>query len=117
MLIGILNRPLSRGFPVEIEQWLNGKSVDVGVIWEEKKVAVEVALENMEKEISNFVKDLETGWDKVIFAVLSDRELNRLKNQIAKRFGSKSLEDDKVGFMKLSTFLETKKLEGQPEDQ
>ncbi len=48
----------------------------------------------------------------MIFAVLSDKELNRLKNEIAKRFGSNSLEDDKVGFMKLSTFLEREKHEG-----
>ena len=96
---------LSRGFPAEIEQWLNGKSVDVGVEWDEKKVALEIALENMEKELRNLVRDLEAGWDQVVFCVLSDRELNRLKNEIAKRFGSKLLDSGKVGFMKLSTFL------------
>lgn len=100
---------IAQGFPAKIEQWLNNKAVDVGVEWREKKVAVEVALENMEKELNNLIADLEAGWDQIIFAVLTDKELNRLKNEIARRFGSKLLENGKVGFMKLSTFLETKK--------
>jgi hypothetical protein len=106
---------IRQGYPAKIEQWLNNKSVDVGVEWEERKVAVEVGLGNMEKEISNFIKDLEAGWDKVIFASLSDKELNQLRNEIGKRFGSNSLESDRVGFMKLKTFLETKRHQQETE--
>lgn len=100
---------VEQGYPAKIEQWLSNKSVDVGVEWAEKKVAVEVALENMEKEISNLIKDLEAGWDQIVFAVLTEKELNRLKNEIAKRFGTQSIEEEKVSFMMLNTFLGTKK--------
>ena len=41
----------SRFQPITIEKWQNGKSVDVAIIWDEKQVAVEVALEDMEKEM------------------------------------------------------------------
>jgi hypothetical protein len=105
---------LARGYPAEIEKWQNGKSVDVGIEWDEKKVAVEVALEDMEKEMSNLIKDLESGWDQIVFTALSEKELNELKNQIAKRFGTDVLETKKVAFMKLSTFLDAKKA---PEDK
>ena len=97
---------LARGHPTGIEKWQSNKSVDVGIEWDEKKVAVEVALEDMEKEMNNLIKDLEGGWDQIVFAALGTKELNELKNEIAKRFGSKVLESDKVAFMKLSTFLD-----------
>lgn len=103
---------IEQGHVPRIEYWLNGKSVDVGIEWDEKKVVLEVALEDMEKEMSNLVKDLEAGWDQVVFAGLTDKELNRLRNEIAKRFGSKLLDSNKVAFMKLSTFLEREKHEG-----
>ena len=101
---------LARGYPAQIEKWHNGKSVDVAIEWDEKKVAVEVALEDMEKEMNNLVKDMEAGWDQIVFAALSSKELNELKNQIAKRFGTNVLETKKVTFMKLSTFLDAKKV-------
>ena len=75
-------------------------------------MALEIALEDMEKELSNLVRDLEAGWDQVVFCVLTDNELNRLKNEIAKRFGSKLLDSEKVAFMKLSRFLEREKPQG-----
>jgi len=96
---------IARGYPARIEQWLNGKSSDVGIEWDEKKAAIEVALEDMEKEINNLIKAMEAGWHHVVFCVLTDKELNRLKNEIAKRFGTTLLESSKVSFMKLSTFL------------
>lgn len=104
-----------QGYPAKIEQWLSNKSVDVGIEWAEKKVAVEVALENMEKEISNLIKDLEAGWDQVVFAVLTEKELNRLKNEIAKRFGAELAEKNRVAFMILNTFLEIKESQGDPD--
>jgi len=100
---------IGMAFPAKIERWLNGKSVDVGIEWDEKKAAIEIALEDMEKEISNLIRDLETGWDKVVFAALTDNDVKQLQNEIANRFGTKLLKEDKVGFMKLSTFLEVKK--------
>ena len=65
--------------------------------------------ENVHKELENFLSDLEAGWDKIVFAALSDDHLNKLKNKISESFGAKALEDDKVGFMKLKTFLKSKK--------
>ena len=99
---------LAQGFPAKIEQWRNGKAVDVGVEWEERKVAVEIALGKLDKELENFVSDLEAGWDKIIFAVLTDEKLRQLKNKIIEKFGRKTLEEEKVAFMRLKTFLETK---------
>ncbi len=106
---------IGKGYPAKIEQWLSNKSVDIGVEWAEKKVAVEVALENMEKEISNLIKDLEAGWDQVVFAVLSEKELHQLKNEIAKRFGADLMEKDRIAFMMLNTFLENKESQGDPD--
>jgi len=100
--------PIAQGFPAKIEQWRNGKAVDVGVEWDERKVAVEIALGKLDKELENFVSDLEAGWDKIIFAVLTDEKLKKLKNKIIEKFGRKSLEEEKVAFMRLKTFLETK---------
>jgi len=99
---------LGQKYPAGIEHWHNEKSVDVTVDWDERKVAVEVALENMEKELGNLIRDLETGHDQVIFCTLTDKEQNQLRNEIARRFGANLLESGKVSFMKLSTFLQTK---------
>lgn len=99
---------IGHGYPAKIEQWQNNKAVDLGVEWDERKVAIEVALGDMEKELNNLLADLEAGWDKVIFAVLTDKKLNQLKSKITEKFGPKLLEEEKVAFMKLSTFLETK---------
>jgi len=99
---------IAQGFPAKIEQWRNRKAVDVGVEWDERKVAVEIALGKLDKELENFVSDLEAGWDKIIFAVLTDEKLKQLKNKIIEKFGRKSLEDEKVASMRLKTFLETK---------
>lgn len=98
---------IKKGFPSKIEQWLNNKSVDVGVEWDDKKAAIEIVFGDMEKELTNLIKDFEAGWDQIIFCMLTDGELNQLKNEIAKRFSSNLLESGKVGFMKLSTFLDT----------
>ncbi|MBN2269778.1 MAG: hypothetical protein JXN61_04135, partial [Sedimentisphaerales bacterium] len=107
---------IAKGYPAKIEQWLSNKSVDIGVEWAEKKVAVEVALDNMEKEISNLIKDLEAGWDQVVFAVLSEKELNQLKNEIARRFGADLMEKNRVAFMMLNTFLETNDSQGDEDE-
>lgn len=96
---------IEQGHVPKIEYRLNGKSVDVGIEWDEKKVALEVALEDMEKEINNLLKDLEAGWNQIIFCTLTDKETSRLKNEIGARFGTKLLQNGKVAFMKLSTFL------------
>jgi hypothetical protein len=108
---------IQQGHVPKIECWLNGKSVDVGIEWDEKKVAIEIALEDMGKEISNLIKDMEAGWDQVVFCVLTDKELNRLRNEIAKRFGTKLLESGKVSFMNLSTFLRTDKHDKRTQSQ
>ena len=104
---------ITQGFPAKIEQWRNGKAVDVGVEWDETKVAVEIALGNMDRELENFVRDLEAGWDKIIFTVLTDKKLKQLKNKVIEKFGRKSIEDEKVAFMRLKSFLGYKKDSGK----
>jgi len=82
--------------------------VDVGIDWGDEKIAIEIALgPNLDKEMTNLIKDLECGWDTVVFATLTDNEENQLRNMIADRFGAELLKTDKVGFVRLSRFLET----------
>ena len=106
-----------KGFPAKIEKWQNGKSVDVGVEWHEKKVALEIALNDMEKELNNLVCDLEAGWDQVIFCVLTEKERVCLKDKIDNMYGGELFANDKVGFMKLSVFLECEAYKTKPKSK
>ncbi len=114
-------RSLINSHQAQIEKWLNGKSVDVAVEWDEKKCAIEIALEDMEKELNNLVRDLEAGWDRIVFCAITEKEINRLRNEIGKRFESKLLTTGKVAFVKLSTLWEfeegRKKTDAQFENQ
>jgi hypothetical protein len=57
------------GWKVRIEQTLRGKHVDVGAIKGDERVAYEILMEGLEKELTNLKKDLEDGWGSVIFCV------------------------------------------------
>lgn len=65
------------GWACEIELALQEKRVDVGAARGQEKVAYEVVMEGtLQKEVSNFEKDIKDGWDKVVFCVdsLATRE-------------------------------------------
>jgi len=94
------------GYPAQIEQEVAGKPVDVGVIWEEKRVAVEIVVEGIEKELDNFGKDLAAGWDQVIFAAVEQATLDQLRDRILDTFNEEVLVQDKVAFRRLCKFLQ-----------
>jgi len=96
---------VAQGYPSQIEQEVAGKAVDVGVIWDEKRVAVEIVVEGVEKELSNLSKDLERGWDQVVFCAVQQGMLDRLRDLVLDRFGDGLLRRDKVRFRRLSEFL------------
>jgi len=97
----------ARGWPARIEDSrTGGKSVDVSVKWEERHTAVEVVIEGIEKEIGNLARDLDAGYDRVIFCAADDKTLVRLKKLIEKHFGTDLLTSGRVAFLKLATFLE-----------
>jgi len=96
---------VARGYPSQIEQEVAGKAVDVGVIWDERRVAVEVVVEGLEKELSNLSKDLERGWDQVVFCATQKNTLDRLHDLILDKFGGQLLRRDRVSLRRLSEFL------------
>ena len=52
---------------------LGNKSVDVAAIYPDRKIAYEVVQDpNLDKEVSNFKKDTQCGYDQVIFCVDND---------------------------------------------
>lgn len=97
-----------QGCKPEIERYMGGKSADVGTEQGEDKVALEIVISEVEKEIRNLILDMESGWQKVVFCALSDKKLNLLRNKIAEKFGEEMLNSDRIDFMKLSVFLDCK---------
>jgi len=105
---------VERGYPAEIEQALQRKRVDVGIEWDEKKCAVEVVIKGLDKEVSNFVKDIEDGWDQVVFCAETQKTLDTLKKMIEEEVEKGGLGGDgdghgkvdgRVAFMRLKEFI------------
>lgn len=61
-----------------IEYSLNGKRVDVGICFPNRKIAYEVVIEDLKKELKNSQKDLAEGWDVVVFCVGSESVRKKL---------------------------------------
>ena len=97
---------VGRGYPAQIEQEVAGKPVDVGVIWDEKRVAVEIVVEGIEKELDNFGKDMAAGWDQVIFAAVEQATLDQLRDRVLDTFNEEVFVQDKVDFQRLCKFLQ-----------
>jgi len=96
-----------QGYPSTIEQEVAGKPVDVGVIWDEKRVAVEIVVKGIEKELFN-LKDLERSWDQIVFCAVNQETLDRVREKILDTFGDELIRQDKVRFVRLNRFLEKK---------
>jgi len=97
---------VAMGYPAQIEQEVSGKPVDVGVIWDEKRVAVEIVVEGIEKELDNFGKDMAAGWDQVIFAAVEQATLDQLRDRVLDTFNEEVFVQDKVDFQRLCKFLQ-----------
>jgi len=100
-----------RGYPAQIEQEVVGKPVDVGVIWEEKRVAVEIVIEGIEKELTNLAKDI-PHWDQVVFCAVNQDTLDRLKHLVLDKFGEQWINDNRVRFEFLHRFLDRNRSSG-----
>jgi len=70
------------GWKTRIEQTLKNKRVDVGAIKGNEKVAFEVLMEGIEKELINLEKDLEDDWDLVVFCVDCEETREKLSGLI-----------------------------------
>lgn len=60
---------------------------------------------------------MEAGWDQVIFCVLTEKERVCLKDKIDNMYGGELFVNDKVGFMKLSVFLECEAYKTKPKSK
>lgn len=54
----------AQGYTAVIEQFENGKAVDVGLVRDDRRAAIEVAM-SPQGEVDNFEKDLRAGWHEV----------------------------------------------------
>ena len=95
-----------KGYGTKIEEEVSGKAVDVGVTTDSQRIAVEVMMEGLDKELTNVAKDLEAGWDRVWLCAVKEEALERLRAKILDVFGSELLENGRVRFLRLSEFLE-----------
>jgi len=95
-----------QGYPARIEDAIDEKRVDVGVEWQEKRCAVEVVMQGLEKEMSNLEKDLREGWDQVIFCAEKQETIDRLRQMIEERYGEGLEELRKEGRMAFMRFKE-----------
>jgi hypothetical protein len=95
-----------QGYPARIEDAVDEKRVDVGVEWAEKRCAIEVVMQGLEKELSNLERDLREGWDQVIFCAEKQETLNKLRQMIEQRYGEGLEELKKEGRMAFMRFRE-----------
>gem|GEM_PF-3183621 len=105
---------VKRGYPAQIEQQVAGKAVDVGVVWDEKRVAVEIVCEGIDKELGNFGKDIDAGWEQVVFCAVNQETLDRLRDLILDDLGEQVFYNDMVRFVRLSQFLDNEQADEKP---
>lgn len=104
---GVYAWAVRHGYPAKIEEEVDGKAVDVGIHWEERWTAVEIVMgKKLNKELYNLGKDLERGFDRIVFCAVHQRTLEELRNKIEEEFNERILESGQVEFMRLRRFLE-----------
>lgn len=92
----------ANGWATEIEMALREKRVDVGAIRGPARHAYEVVNVDLDKELSNLTKDVEEGWQRVVFCVLHKEVESELAGLITTELGSGMLEP--VEFRLLASF-------------
>jgi hypothetical protein len=97
----IARRLTKQGWTAEIEMSLKEKRVDVGAIRGTVQHAYEVVNEGLEKELAN-LRDLEDGWQKIVFCVGAKEIQEQLTTLIVERAGDQVLES--VEFRLLPSF-------------
>ncbi|MDA2933244.1 DUF87 domain-containing protein [Acidobacteria bacterium AH-259-D05] len=56
----------------------DGKRVDVGICFPNQKIAYEVVIEDLKKELKNLQKDLAESWDVIVFCVENEEVRKKL---------------------------------------
>jgi len=69
---------ISQGIVAEIEKSLNGIRADIGIVWNDKLVALEIELT---PKISNITEDLQGGFDKVVIYCKNNAVMKAIKTQ------------------------------------
>ena len=91
-----------KSIPSEIEKSIGGKHADVGIVWQNQNIAIEVEL-TPKNALQNIIQDLECGFDK-IFSCAKNKAV---QNAIIKQFQSHcdyGRLNNKVSFRQLSDF-------------
>ena len=94
-----------QGYPARIEDEVDGKRVDVNVSWDNRRVAVEIVIEGLEKELRNLAKDLDRGFQQVVFCAATAATLDELRRKIESELGPEMLQGDTVRFVQVKDFL------------
>jgi len=101
---------------VVIEDASLGKAVDVAVLHDGHKMAVEIAVGTAEKpqfELNNIKADYAAGYDQVVVAALRQQDLDRLRQVTTAEFGLQIA--NQVQWRRLREFLEPPESPGQPD--
>jgi hypothetical protein len=96
----------ARGYRSVIEHEVAGKAVDVYQVWEGEKVALEVVMEGLDKELRNVERDLEAGFDRVVLCAVGRETLGRLRAKVVDKLGEELVLSGKVRFVRLASFLD-----------
>ena len=92
------------GKTVMVEHSVNGKSVDIAEVSEDKSVAFEIELSPAHPHvIENICGDIEAGFNEVVIVTRNQLAMNEAKNNIYKNIQWESL--SRVRFMLLREFL------------
>jgi hypothetical protein len=92
-----------QGYKAEIEKFLSGKNVDIGVEKDGCLLAVELLITGEAKEIVNIAKDIEAGYGEVILCCKSEKEIKSLRERVLAELGREMAA--KVSYRLLSSFL------------
>lgn len=93
------------GHKVEIEAYVDGKSVDVGVWKVNRRIAYEVEM-SAAHTYENIVKDLAAGWDEVIMAYADEAIGRKARQELSMRRDTlKEGWYEKVSFIPLTKLL------------
>ncbi|MBI4307716.1 MAG: hypothetical protein HY684_02805, partial [Chloroflexi bacterium] len=110
----LMARWFAKNFPqgkATIEDMSSGKAVDVSFVGEGKRIAVEILVNGVDKEISNVDADL-WSYDE-IWLVADNKALDRLKKKVGEIFNHAEM--GKIQFHQIGKFFSEMSEEGKVE--
>lgn len=105
----IANDYAARGYKVNIEKLLNGKSADIGVAKGNEMVAVEVEL-SPKNAVYNFRADINAGFNRVIIACKNSKVKKQVEQQLTSFIEDNPRYDGKARIILLQEFPFVKSL-------